>query len=34
VYDRALFSHKAGAVFEHVYNAYQGAGVSIYEEAA
>jgi type I restriction enzyme R subunit len=34
VYDRALFSRKTAAVFEHVFSAYQGAGKSIYEEAA
>jgi len=34
VYDRALFSHKTAAVFEHIFSAYQGDGRSIYEEAA
>ncbi len=34
VYDRALFSRKTVAVFEHVFSAYQGDGRSIYEEAA
>ena len=34
VYDRALFSRKSAAVFEHVFSAYQGDGRSIYEEAA
>lgn len=34
VYDRALFSRKTAAVFEHVFSAYQGDGKSIYEEAA
>jgi type I restriction enzyme R subunit len=34
VYDRALFSRKSAAVFEHVFSAYQGAGRSIYQEAA
>jgi len=34
VYDRALFSRKTAAVFEHVFSAYQGAGKSIYTEAA
>jgi type I restriction enzyme R subunit len=34
VYDRALFSRKTTAVFEHVFSAYQGAGKSIYEGAA
>lgn len=34
VYDRTLFSQKSVAIFEHVYNAYQGAGLSVYEDAA
>ena len=34
VYDRALFSRKTAAIFEHVFSAYQGDGRSIYEEAA
>ncbi len=34
VYDRALFSRKSAAVFEHVFSAYQGAGQSIYEKVA
>ena len=34
VYDRALFSRKTAAVFEHVFSAYQGAGKSIYVAAA
>jgi len=34
VYDRAKFSNKTGAIFEHVFTAYQGNGKSIYEEAA
>jgi len=34
VYDRAMFSNKTGAIFEHVFTAYQGNGKSIYEEAA
>jgi len=35
VYDRALFSRKTTAVFQHVFSAYQGATASpIYEEAA
>lgn len=34
VYDRALFSRKTAAVFEHVFSAYQGEGKSIYDEAA
>lgn len=33
-YDRALFSRKTAAVFEHVFSAYQGDGKSIYGEAA
>jgi hypothetical protein len=34
VCDRALFHTKTGAVLKHLYNAHQGASVSIYEEAA
>ncbi len=34
VYDRALFSRKTSAVFEHVFSAYQGDGKSIYDVAA
>jgi type I restriction enzyme, R subunit len=34
VYDRAMFSNKTGAIFEHVFTAYQGNGKSVYEEAA
>jgi type I restriction enzyme, R subunit len=34
VYDRPMFSNKTGAIFEHVFTAYQGNGKSIYEEAA
>ena len=34
VYDRALFSRKAGSVFEHVFSSYEGDGRSIYEVAA
>ena len=33
IYDRALFSRKTAAVFEHVYSAYQGDGESIYQAA-
>jgi type I restriction enzyme R subunit len=34
VYDRALFSRKTAAVFEHVFSAYQGEGKSVYERVA
>ncbi|MGI8514258.1 MAG: type I restriction endonuclease subunit R [Acidimicrobiia bacterium] len=34
VYDRALFSRKSAAVFEHVFSAYLGDGKSIYVRAA
>ena len=33
-YDKPLYDSKVQAVFEHIFNAYQGAGVSIYAEAA
>jgi type I restriction enzyme R subunit len=33
VYDRALFSRKTAAVFEHVFSAYLGGGESIYQAA-
>jgi len=33
-YDKPLYESKVQAVFEHIFSAYQGAGVSIYAEAA
>lgn len=33
VYDRALFSRKTAAIFEHVFSSYEGAGRSAYEAA-
>ena len=34
VYGRKLYAEKVSRVFEHVFENYQGAGVSVYEEAA
>lgn len=34
VYDRRIYSEKCSPVFQHIFESYQGAGRSIYEEAA
>lgn len=34
VFDRKLYSEKCSRVFQHIFESYQGAGKSIYEEAA
>jgi type I restriction enzyme R subunit len=34
VYDRRIYQEKCSRVFQHIYESYQGAGRSIYEEAA
>lgn len=34
VYDRRIYSEKCSRVFQHIFESYQGAGRSIYEEAA
>ena len=33
-YDRRIYSEKCSRVFQHIFESYQGAGRSIYEEAA
>lgn len=34
VYDRTVYSEKCSRVFQHIFESYQGAGKSIYDEAA
>jgi hypothetical protein len=34
IYDRRIYSEKCARVFQHIFESYQGAGKSIYEEAA
>jgi len=34
VYDRKIYSEKCSRIFQHVFESYQGAGKSIYEQVA